>query len=156
MLKNVWAVVDLPLEMARTVSDDVTVIPLTDADDIAEKIRSGKPSAVLELLLLIEARVYCVKVLRVEAVLCDAESIAEALIVHYLTLAEVFEGLFYIGVIDKANEVVVSDARLLLCGEILVEVGDHITLNSDILHIGWYACRRHGIDACGMVDKIRS
>ncbi len=46
-LAHVWCVGESPLEMAQTVSDDITVIPLTDADDIAEKIRAGQPSAVL-------------------------------------------------------------------------------------------------------------
>ncbi len=47
MLKNVWVVGNAPLEMAKTISDDITVIPLTCADDIAEKIRRANPNAVI-------------------------------------------------------------------------------------------------------------
>ncbi len=46
-LKNVWVVGEAPLDMAKTVSDDITVIPLKDACDIAEKIRYGCPCAVI-------------------------------------------------------------------------------------------------------------
>ncbi len=57
LLKNIWIIGDAPLEMAKTVSDDITVIPLTDADDIAKKIREANPSAVLWGSDLISKRV---------------------------------------------------------------------------------------------------
>ncbi|MGI6279220.1 MAG: FAD-binding protein [Acutalibacteraceae bacterium] len=46
-LKKVWVVGESPLEAAKTVSDDITVIPLTDWQDIADKIKAEKPNAVL-------------------------------------------------------------------------------------------------------------
>ena len=46
-LNKVWIVGEKPKEFAKSISDDVTVIPLTDEDDIARKIESEKPNAVL-------------------------------------------------------------------------------------------------------------
>ncbi len=46
-LKNVWIIGDSSKEMAEKISDDITVIPLSDAKTISEKILSGKPQAVL-------------------------------------------------------------------------------------------------------------
>ncbi len=56
-LKNAWVVGEAPLEMAKTVSDDITVIPLTDAEDLAEKIKNGNPNAVIWGSDLISKRV---------------------------------------------------------------------------------------------------
>jgi len=46
-LKNVLCVGEAPLSLAKTVSDDVSVIPLTNACDIAKKIAELEPSAVV-------------------------------------------------------------------------------------------------------------
>lgn len=46
-LSKVCTVGDAPLAFAKTVSDDVTVLPLTDAKTLAEQIRSLSPNAVL-------------------------------------------------------------------------------------------------------------
>ncbi len=46
-LKNIWVVGEAPLEMARSISDDITVIPLTNAHEIAMKITIGNPYAVI-------------------------------------------------------------------------------------------------------------
>ncbi len=46
-LPRVISVTDAPIEYAKSVSDDITVIKLGEADDIAKKIEELKPSAVL-------------------------------------------------------------------------------------------------------------
>lgn len=46
-LPKVCIVSDAPRSFAETVSDDITVLPLTNADDLAEKINEFKPNAVL-------------------------------------------------------------------------------------------------------------
>ncbi|MBR2340378.1 MAG: FAD-binding protein [Clostridia bacterium] len=46
-LPHVISVGETPLEFARTVCDKITVIDMTDADDIALKIREKSPDAVL-------------------------------------------------------------------------------------------------------------
>ncbi|MBQ9071440.1 MAG: FAD-binding protein [Clostridia bacterium] len=46
-LKRVCIVTDAPFEFAKSVSDDITVIPLTDAEDIKKRILALTPTAVL-------------------------------------------------------------------------------------------------------------
>lgn len=46
-LSNVCIVGEAPRSFAETVSDDITVLPLTNAEEIAEKIKELKPNAVL-------------------------------------------------------------------------------------------------------------
>ncbi len=46
-LSKVYVVGEEPLEFARSVSDDITVIDKSDSDTIAEQIRLEKPNAVL-------------------------------------------------------------------------------------------------------------
>jgi len=46
-LSNVCIVGETPRSFAETVSDDITVLPLTNADDLAEKITELEPNAVL-------------------------------------------------------------------------------------------------------------
>ena len=82
------------------------------------------------------------------------EGFGEALIVDDLALAEEFKGIADVGIVDQAKEVIIGHARLLLGGEVLVEIGDHIALDADILGIKGNARGGLGIDACGMVDKI--
>lgn len=46
-LKNVWIVGDTPRAAAETVADSITVIPLDSPAKMAERIKNGKPHAVL-------------------------------------------------------------------------------------------------------------
>ena len=55
-------------------------------------------------------------------------SLAEALVVDYLALAEEPDNVVYVGVIAKTQDIVVGDSCLLLCCKILVEVGEGISL----------------------------
>ena len=48
-------------------------------------------------------------------VLRDAERVAEALIVHNLALAQEFDRVADVGIVDKTQDVVVGRTRLLLC-----------------------------------------
>ena len=65
--------------------------------------------------LFVKRRVDRVEVFAIKLFLSDAESIAETLIVHDLTLTQVAQRITHVGVIAKANEVVVGRARLLFC-----------------------------------------
>ena len=65
--------------------------------------------------LFIKTRIHRIKILRIQPVLRDAQGIAKPLIMDDLALAEVFERLANVGVVDKTDEVVVGHARLLLC-----------------------------------------
>ena len=46
-LKNVWIVGESPREAAETVAESITVIPLDSPAKMAERIKNGKPDAVL-------------------------------------------------------------------------------------------------------------
>ena len=46
-LPRVWIVGEAPREMAQTISDDITVIPLEDPQTMVERIKNGNPEAVL-------------------------------------------------------------------------------------------------------------
>ncbi len=46
-MDRVWIVGEAPREMAESISEDITVLPLSDAETITEQIREGNPSAVL-------------------------------------------------------------------------------------------------------------
>ena len=63
----------------------------------------------------IEARIEGVEVFAVKIVLRDAYGVAKALIVNYLTLAEILYRLLDIGVVNKTQDIVVGHASLLLC-----------------------------------------
>lgn len=47
VLKNVYVVGDEPMDYAKSISDDITIIPKTNAQDIKEIILKNKPSVVL-------------------------------------------------------------------------------------------------------------
>ncbi len=46
-LKNLWIIGEAPRKMAETVSDGIKMIPLSNAEELARKIREEKPEAVL-------------------------------------------------------------------------------------------------------------
>ena len=79
---------------------------------------------------------------------------AEALEVVDLALAEEFDGVADVGVIDEAQDIVIGHARLLFGGEVLVEIREHIAFDGEGRRIERHARRRDGVDACGMVDEI--
>ena len=72
-----------------------------------------------------------------------------------LALAEVFDGVADVGIVDEAKDIIVGHARLLFGGEVLVEVGEHIALHGEVRGCERHACGGDGVDACGMVDEIR-
>ena len=46
-LKKLWVMGEAPLSMAKTVSDDIQIIPIDTAENLAERIAKEKPNAVL-------------------------------------------------------------------------------------------------------------
>ena len=63
----------------------------------------------------IEGRVVAVEILGIQMILRNAEGIAEPLIVNDLPFAKEFDGIPYVGVVAKPQNVVVGGSRLLLC-----------------------------------------
>ena len=64
---------------------------------------------------LVTRGVYGVEILAVEIVLRDAEGIGESLIVNYLALAQIFERLSNVWIVNQAQKIIVGHTRLLLC-----------------------------------------
>ena len=63
---------------------------------------------------LIERRVVSIKILTIKLFLCKTNGIAKSLIMHYLTLTKKFYGIAHVGIVNKAQNVIISCARLLL------------------------------------------
>ena len=104
---------------------------------------------------LIEGGVADVEVLGIEVILGDAEGIGEALIMHDLALAKESDDVVDVGIIRKAKDIVVGGSRLLLGGEVLVEIGQNIALYADVFHIKRNARCGYGVRARGMIHEIR-
>ena len=64
---------------------------------------------------LVKRGVAGVKILGVEGVLGDAEGVGKSLIMHQFSLAQELDGVADVGVIHKAEDVIVGHASLLLC-----------------------------------------
>ena len=77
---------------------------------------------ILEEDFIRHRRIYSVKDgFNCEALLRKAsQGFSEALEVDYLALAEELYGVVDVGVVGEAQDVVVGDAGLLLCGEVLL------------------------------------
>ena len=82
------------------------------------------------------------------------QGFAEALEVDYLALAEELDGVVDVGIVGEAKDVVVGDARLLLCGEILLEIGDVVSLRGDRHRCEGLARGGAGIDAVAVADEV--
>ena len=104
---------------------------------------------------LIEGGVAGVEVLGVEVILGDSEGIGEALIMHDLALAKESDDVADVGIIREAKDIVVGGSRLLLGGEVLVEIGQNIALYADVFHIKRNARCGYGVRARGMIHEIR-
>ena len=73
---------------------------------------------------------------------------------HDLPLAEELDGLPDVGVVAEAEDVVVGHAGLLLGGQILVEVGDHIPLDPHVLHVKGHARGGHGVETQRVIHEV--
>lgn len=75
----------------------------------------GQDHALLKKELLVKAGIKCIEILGVEPVGGKSQTFTEALIMHYLTLAQELDGILYIRIIAKTQDVVICRTRLLLC-----------------------------------------
>ena len=62
----------------------------------------------------VKGRIEGVKILAVQMILRNTEGVAEALIMHDLSLAQIFDGIPYVGIVTQPQNVVIGHARLLL------------------------------------------
>ena len=81
------------------------------------------------LLLAVEGGVIHIEVFAVHLLLGDAGTFGEALIMHNLAGPQEFDGVAHVGIIHHAQNVVVSDPRLLLCTERFGQIGQNISLH---------------------------
>ena len=121
-----------------------------------KKSAKGCPRADLRLFaaVLVERRIARVEILRVQLILRYAESFAEPLIMHYLTLSEEADRVAHIGVVCEAEDVVVGGASLLLGSHILVQVGDDVALGLEVGRGEGGSRGCDGIDSRGVVDEV--
>ena len=73
---------------------------------------------------------------------------------HDLALSEELDRVTDVGIVDQAQDVVVGDTRLLLGREVLVEVGNHVSLHTDIFHVIRHSAGGNGIHARGVIHEI--
>lgn len=106
------------------------------------------------LLSLIKTRVISVEVLVVEVILNDTECIAEALEVDDLALAQEADRVGDVVIVAEAQDIVVGFSRLLLCCEVLRQVGDRVAGRLEGVCVPRHAACRDGIESGGMVDEI--
>ena len=64
---------------------------------------------------LVKRRIECIDIFLIQRILCHVQRITETLIVNDLPLSEEFQGIAHIGIVNKAQEIVVGDSCLLLC-----------------------------------------
>lgn len=102
----------------------------------------------------VEARIKSVEILAVQPIGQEPQVFAEALVVDDFARSEEADRVDDVGIVTKAQDVIIGGTRLLLCRETLVQIGDGITLAGDREGVERHACRRGGVDAGGMVDKV--
>ena len=60
-------------------------------------------------------RIKSIEILGVQVILGHTQGIRKSLIMHDLTCSEEFDGILYVGVIHKTEDIVIGHAGLLLC-----------------------------------------
>ncbi len=68
----------------------------------------------------------CIEVLLVEFVGCQAETLAEALIVNNFPRAQELDSVADIGIVNKAKNVVICGSGFLFRRHIFVKIGDYV------------------------------
>ena len=87
-------------------------------------------------------------------ILCDTEGIAKSLKMRDLPLAQEFDGVADVGVVYETENIIIGYARLLLGGEVFVQIGKYIALDADIGCREGCSCGRLRINACGVINEI--
>ena len=89
----------------------------------------------------IKGRIECIEVLFVQLISSETETFTESLIMHDFPFTKELYYITHIGVVNKAEDVIIGCSRLLLCRHILVEVGDDVALALKISRSKGYARR---------------
>ena len=104
---------------------------------------------------LVERGVKRVEVFGIESIGRDAQTLAKALVMHNLALAQELDGVAHIGIIRKAQDVVIRYAGLLLGGEVFVDVCQRVARYGDARCTERRAGGRYRVNARRVVDEIR-
>ena len=78
----------------------------------------------------------------------------KSLEMNNFSFAKEFDGVTNVGVVNKAEQIVIGHSCFLFCRQILVQIGENVALDADIS--GSKRCSACGlrINSRGMVDKI--
>lgn len=76
--------------------------------------------------VFVKRRVAGVEILAVELIGDESQALAKSLEVDDFSCTKEFDNIAYVGVIRKAEDIVVGLSRLLLCGKVFVKVGKRI------------------------------
>lgn len=71
------------------------------------------------------------------------------------SLTQEFDGITYVGVIYKPEQIVVCSACFLLCCHVLCKVGDWVALGGEAVHTVGHTGGGNRVNSCGMVNKVR-
>lgn len=117
--------------------------------------KTGKHRKSAARFCLVERGVKRVEVFGIESIGRDAQTLAEALVMHNLALAQELDGVAHIGIIRKAQDVVIRYAGLLLGGEVFVDVCQRVARYGDTRRTERRAGGRCRVNARRVVDEIR-
>ena len=106
-------------------------------------------------IFLIKCGIYSVEVFRVQLLDRLSESLAESLVVNDFALAQELDGVAHIGIIRKAQDVVIRYAGLLLGGEVFVDVCQRVARYGDARCTERRAGGRYRVNARRVIDEIR-
>ena len=77
-------------------------------------------------ILLIKARIYCIKILFIKVILNISQGFAESLEMYDLALSQVSDRIYNIRIIHHPQDIVVSRSGLLFCGHVFNEIRNGI------------------------------
>ena len=104
----------------------------------------------------IEGWVEGIEVAAVQMVLNITQGFPEPLEMDDLPLAQETDGITHIVVLDHAQDVVVGGAGLLLCRQVLEQIGNGVSFGLEFTGIKGNAARCLGPDSGGMVNIVRT
>ena len=102
----------------------------------------------------INGGIHKIDILLVELFAQQLDSLAEALEMHDLALTEEADDVVHIRVVGKPQDVVVGQAGLLLCRQILDEIGHGVAGDGDAARAPRRAGGRLRIDARRMIGEV--
>ena len=85
------------------------------------------PFRLFKIAVFVKAWVKCVEVLLVELISCKPQTLAKALIMHYLSCSEELDYVAHVRVVNQTENVIVGCTSFLLGSHILVKVSYYVS-----------------------------